>query len=49
MPHWNTQDDLKVCKFSLSAFNFETVPLLTWAIAPSRPRRPARPCPAASR
>ncbi|QNP62537.1 hypothetical protein [Streptomyces genisteinicus] len=37
VPHWNTQDDLKVCKFSLSAFNFETVPLLTWAIAPQPP------------
>ncbi|MFF8846175.1 hypothetical protein ACF08N_26235 [Streptomyces sp. NPDC015127] len=42
VPHWDTRDDLKVCKFSLSAFNFETVPLLTWNIA-AQPPNPAGP------
>jgi len=33
----NTGDALKVCKFNLSAFNFETVALVTWTITPQPP------------
>jgi hypothetical protein len=38
VPHWDTRDDLKgVCKFSLSAFNFESLELLEWNITPQPP------------
>ncbi|GGW35597.1 hypothetical protein [Streptomyces xantholiticus] len=38
VPHWDTRDDLKgVCKFSLSAFNFESLELLEWTITPQPP------------
>ncbi|GGT41165.1 hypothetical protein GCM10010271_51460 [Streptomyces kurssanovii] len=36
--HWDTRDDIKgVCKFSLSAFNFESLPQVTWTITPQPP------------
>ncbi|MFJ8078639.1 hypothetical protein ACIQ7Q_33090 [Streptomyces sp. NPDC096176] len=36
--HWDTRDDIKgVCKFSLSAFNFESLTQLTWTINPQPP------------
>ncbi|MEW2634023.1 hypothetical protein AB0903_20845 [Streptomyces sp. NPDC048389] len=38
VPHWDTRDDIKgVCRFSLSAFNFESVELLEWTITPQPP------------
>lgn len=38
VPHWDTRDDIKgVCKFSLSAFNFESLDLLDWSITPQPP------------
>ncbi|UYQ61289.1 hypothetical protein [Streptomyces peucetius] len=38
VPHWDTRDDVKgVCKFSLSAFNFESLDLLEWRITPQPP------------
>ncbi|MFF2522891.1 hypothetical protein [Streptomyces liangshanensis] len=41
-PAGNTGDALKVCKFNLSAFNFETVPLVTFTIT-AEPPTPALP------
>ncbi|MGW7287026.1 hypothetical protein ACWGH4_16215 [Streptomyces sp. NPDC054847] len=36
--HWDTRDDIKgVCKFSLSAFNFESLSQVTWTITPQPP------------
>ncbi|MFF3289957.1 hypothetical protein [Streptomyces sp. NPDC003023] len=36
--HWDTRDDIKgVCKFSLSAFNFESLEVLAWEITPQPP------------
>ena len=36
--HWDTRDDIKgVCKFSLSAFNFESLTQVTWTITPQPP------------
>ncbi|QIP87254.1 hypothetical protein GLX30_28140 [Streptomyces sp. Tu 2975] len=36
--HWDTRDDIKgVCKFSLSAFNFESLDQVTWTITPQPP------------
>ncbi|MEU0371002.1 hypothetical protein ABZ070_12210 [Streptomyces sp. NPDC006283] len=37
--HWDTRDDIKgVCKFSLSAFNFESLTQVTWTINPQPPQ-----------
>lgn len=36
--HWDTRDDIKgVCRFSLSAFNFDSLDTLTWTITPQPP------------
>ncbi|MET8558767.1 hypothetical protein ABZV64_27975 [Streptomyces sp. NPDC004959] len=38
----DTRDEKAVCKFSLAAFNFETVKAATWTVAP-QPKSPDKP------
>ncbi|MEW2071346.1 hypothetical protein [Streptomyces sp. NPDC007346] len=41
-PYGDSRDETKVCRFNLSAVNFETVPLINVTVAP-RPSTPTRP------
>ncbi|MYR92468.1 MULTISPECIES: hypothetical protein [unclassified Streptomyces] len=41
-PYGDSRDEAKVCRFNLSAVNFETVPLINITIAP-QPATPTRP------
>ncbi|MEU0098493.1 hypothetical protein [Streptomyces sp. NPDC006267] len=41
-PYGDSRDETKVCRFNLSAVNFETIPLINITIAP-QPATPTRP------